>query len=397
MARRTLPADASIGDRLKQLRTDRGLTQDGLAKLADLSRDIIAKLEQGQRASARLTTMVKIANALDVDLSELTGRRERMGGDRDGGRVLALRDAILSHTYLPGLDDVQDGEPTAAYVIERAVDTAWRRYWAGEFGPLLAAAPDLIGEARLAHAAHGAVAVRPLAMAYDLGANLLVQFGRNDLAALASERAIRVAHGGDDQNLWATMFVTYSWNLLHQGRMPEAETVAAQAAQRIEPSFSAPARDVAAWANLVVTALAPAAAEGRDVTDYIALATAAGERLGQRVPVFHTSFGPASAAMQATHAYAVRGEPAKAVKASRRLHPGDLSGISHGRHLLDVALAHSDAIQYRTAVERLLEARAQSAVWFRHQPDARSLVMRIRSAETRASPAIRSLAKTLAI
>src|SRR4051794_2060748 len=95
----------TIGDRLKSIREDHALTQEELAVRAGLSRDIIAKLEQNRRLTARLTTLVKLANALDVDLSHLTDRRDRMGGERDGGSVLALRDALLSPAFLPDLDD----------------------------------------------------------------------------------------------------------------------------------------------------------------------------------------------------------------------------------------------------------------------------------------------------
>ncbi|MFC5824968.1 helix-turn-helix domain-containing protein [Nonomuraea insulae] len=390
--------DAStIGERLRAARTARGMKQEELAEAADLSRDLIAKLEQGVRKSARLTSLIKLANALDVELSALVGKRDRLGTDRDGGSVLALRDAILSPSFLPDLDDGYDGEPTPVEELQAAVDAAWHAYWAGEFGPLLARIPGLVAESRLAHSAFGVPAVRVLAQSYDLGANLLVQLGRNDLAAIASERAIVTAHGGNDELLWATMHGTYSWLLLHQARLAEAERVAGEIAARIEPSFSSPPPHLAAWGNLLVTALAPAAAAGRDVSEYISMASAAGERLGERVPVFHTSFGPASAAMQAVHAYTVRREPGKALKAAGRLRPGDLQGISQGAHLLDVAQAHVDARHYKTAAERLLEARSQSAVWFRHQVLARDLVEGIREEDARPSPAVRSLAHSLSI
>jgi hypothetical protein len=101
--------------------------------------------------------------------------------------------------------------------------------------------------------------------------------------------------------------------------------------------------------------------------------------------------------MQATHAYTVLREPAHALEAARRIRPGDLRGISRGRHLLDVAQAHTDARHRRAAIERLQEARDLSPVWFRHQGVARSLVRDIREEETRPSPAIRSLAKSLAV
>lgn len=45
-----------IGERLRKLRTMRGMSQDELAERAGLSRDLIAKLEQGRRSSTRLTS-----------------------------------------------------------------------------------------------------------------------------------------------------------------------------------------------------------------------------------------------------------------------------------------------------------------------------------------------------
>jgi transcriptional regulator with XRE-family HTH domain len=49
---------ATIGERLRQLRSERGLTQEGLADLASVSVDLVKKLEQGRRESARLRPCV---------------------------------------------------------------------------------------------------------------------------------------------------------------------------------------------------------------------------------------------------------------------------------------------------------------------------------------------------
>ncbi|MEV7804953.1 helix-turn-helix transcriptional regulator [Microbispora sp. NPDC088329] len=387
----------TIGARLRAARKDRDLTQEKLAERAGLSRDLVAKLEQGRRQSTRLTSLMALANALDIELSQLTDKRDRMGSDRDGASVLALRDALLSPHHLPAIDDGHDGEPTPVPAIRDAVDAACRAYWQGEFPALIAQLPDLIAEARLTHQAHGATAVYPLAMAYDLAASIMVHLGRDDLAAIGAERAITAAHAGDDELLWATLHGTYAWVLLHQARTREAEELAARMAARIEPTFSAPTAHVAAYGNLLMTALAPAAAAGRDVADYVSLATAAAGRLGRRTAIYNSAFGPATVAMQETHAYTVLREPARALEASRRIRPGDLNGISHGRHLLDVAQSHLDARQRRAATERLIEARSRSVVWFRHQALARELVERVREEETRPSAAVRSLVRTLSL
>ncbi|MCW2900423.1 MAG: family transcriptional regulator [Streptosporangiaceae bacterium] len=388
---------STIGARLKAIRRERNMTQEGLAAAADVSRDVIAKLEQGRRQWARAETLMKLANALDVDLSDFTGKRDRIGSDRDGGRVLALRNALISPTMLPDIDDQSGAEPVSVEDLHRSVAAAVATYWRGDFGALLATLPGLITDARRTHASAGTSATQSLALAYDLGANLMVHLGRDDLAAIGAERAIITAHGGDDELLWATLHATYSWVMLHQARLEEAEQLAANMAARVEPSFSGDARRVAVWGNLLMTALAPAAAAKRDIAEYISLAGAGAERLGRRVNIYHTAFGPASVAMQATHAHATMGKPDRALESARKLHPGDLKGISQGAHLLDVAQAHVDAKHRRAAVERLQEARDVSPVWFRHQGIARSLVRDIREEETRPSPAIRSLAQTLAL
>lgn len=388
---------STIGAHLRAIRRERNMTQEELAVAADVSRDLIAKLEQGRRESARVTTLMKLANALDVDLSDLTGTRDRIGADRDGGRVLALRNALLSPALLPDVDLEDDDRLTPLETLERLISAAADLYWRGDFGALLARLPGLITEARRTHADIGATAVRPLALAYDLGASLMVHLGRDDLAAIGAERAIVTAHGGNDELLWATLHATYVWVLLHQARLAEAEQLAASMAARVEPTFSADIQRIAAWGNLLMSALAPAAAAKRDVAEYISLASAGAERLGRRVSLYQTSFGPATVAMQATHAYTVLREPGRALEAAQRVRSGDLTGISYGRHLLDVAQAHADAKHRRTSVERLQEARSMSPVWFRHQGVARSLVREIRETETRPSPAIRSLAKALAI
>ncbi|WP_248961996.1 hypothetical protein [Sphaerisporangium perillae] len=158
-------------------------------------------------------------DALDAELSALIGKRDRMGAERAGGGVLALRDALLSPSYLPDLDDGHGGEPTRLEDIAAAVDSACARYWRGDFPWLVAHLLGLIAEARLTHSAVGESALYPLVMAYDLAASLMVHLGRDDLAAIGAERAITTAHGGNDELLWATLHGTYAWVLLHQGRM----------------------------------------------------------------------------------------------------------------------------------------------------------------------------------
>ncbi len=62
-----------IGDRLRELRDERFLSQRELAKASDLSPTTIFKLEANQ-VEPHPRTIRKLAQALDIDPSKLVGR-----------------------------------------------------------------------------------------------------------------------------------------------------------------------------------------------------------------------------------------------------------------------------------------------------------------------------------
>ncbi|WP_131739365.1 helix-turn-helix domain-containing protein [Actinomadura roseirufa] len=395
-----MPDASTIGLTLKRIRKERGLSQEALAEKAGLSKDTVAKLEQGRRRGERTTTLMRLANALDVDLGELTGRRERVGG-REGASVLAVRDVILAPSLLPGvggLDAADSGEPTALPDLESAVARGWRMYWEGDLTALTAAVPGLVAEARLTQRSIGARAAVPLSRAYQLAACLLNHLGKPDLAALAAERAIAAAHQGDDELQHATVQGTYAWALHRQARLGEAERVAAKAASSIEPSFSGSPVHLAVWGGLLLNALAPRVAAGNDPEEYLSPARAAAAAIGdRRVAHFDAWFSIDIVHMQSVYAWATLREPGRALDVARGVRLSGLQGIARGRHLLDVAQAHVDARQPQAAEARLADAHATAPQWFRHQALAESLVGEVREATTRPSPRIRALARAVGI
>ncbi len=61
----------NIGQKIKNIRKERGLSQEQLAKLCGLNRNSIYNYENGRR-SPKSEDLIKIANALDISLNELT-------------------------------------------------------------------------------------------------------------------------------------------------------------------------------------------------------------------------------------------------------------------------------------------------------------------------------------
>jgi transcriptional regulator with XRE-family HTH domain len=385
-----------IGERLKRLRGERGLTQEELAERAGVSSVLVSKLEQGARQSARLTSLTRLAQALDVPLSLLLDRRPRLDRTPDATSLLAVRNALLSPSSLPGIDAAGDGGDVIPLAeLEAVVGAAWEHYWAGRLGQLAAMLPGLIGDARMTSRAAGSEAAGPLAQAYQLAACLNVHMGADDLAAIGAERGIGAAAQGSDELQWAILQGTYSWVLLAQGRLEESERHAVRVAERIEPSLStASPEHLTTWGVLLLTALAPAAAAGREAEagEYISLARAGAARLDIDRYGYQTTFGPTHVAMQATHAQTVLGHPRRALDAAQHVRREDLRPIAWGRHLLDVAQAQFDSRQDETAVDTLHAAHGTSAEWFRHQGVARSIVAQLIERRRRLTPALRALA-----
>lgn len=59
-----------FGARVRDLRKDAGLSQEKFAELAQLHRTYISGVERGER-NASLSSISRIANALNISLSEL--------------------------------------------------------------------------------------------------------------------------------------------------------------------------------------------------------------------------------------------------------------------------------------------------------------------------------------
>ena len=60
----------TLGERIRRLREDRGLTQQRLADLADLAQSAIARIEAGNREPL-ITSIQRIARALGVSVNDI--------------------------------------------------------------------------------------------------------------------------------------------------------------------------------------------------------------------------------------------------------------------------------------------------------------------------------------
>lgn len=60
--------------KIRQLRENKGLSQEKLARLADVSNNTIVNIESGKQTNPTIETVSKIAKALDVTIEELLSK-----------------------------------------------------------------------------------------------------------------------------------------------------------------------------------------------------------------------------------------------------------------------------------------------------------------------------------
>ncbi|MGP2436681.1 helix-turn-helix domain-containing protein [Streptomyces sp. JW3] len=403
-----LQEEPGIGDRIARLRMRRKLTQEGLAERARLSVDIVRKLEQGVRQTARLATINALARALDVEPSTLLGQPAtfEVRGEAEPPSVLALRQAVSPVSDLFDLDGEEpeaEDPPTIARLRAslRSTERIRREGRIGEIGSLL---PQLIEDAKAAARYHSgadaAAAHSVLAEAYQVAATTLTALGKEDAAFTALERSMAAARKGDDPHLESVGCSSLAWVLTKQGRLTDAERVALSAAERVEPGFRSPPLELALWGILLLRAATAAVRlERRDtVRDLLSMATAAAARIGTDRLDYATPFGPANAGVAEVNFLVELGDTAEALRAARTVTGlASLPPTWRARFHVDLALAHADLGRDDGALQALLAAERAAPEWLRYHSTSRRLVTDLRNRERRRTSPVLELAERLNI
>ena len=63
----------NLANNIKRLREAKGLSQEKLARLADVANNTLIKMESGENQNPTLVTLKKIAKAFDVSVDDLIG------------------------------------------------------------------------------------------------------------------------------------------------------------------------------------------------------------------------------------------------------------------------------------------------------------------------------------
>jgi transcriptional regulator with XRE-family HTH domain len=378
-----LRQEMSVGDRLKIAREYVDITQEQLAERAGINVDTVRKLEQGQRQSARISTVNALAEALGIDTTALLlGVPDEE--ERENTQLAAIRRALVpADDFLPPVDDSGEDTPPDLEALRRSIGDAWTAYHGGDFTTLDVTVPRLLDEARIAarEQTNGTVATAQamVAKVSQLGAHVLVQNRMEDYGLLGLDRAQAAARSTDSPLMSAMVNNSVSWIFLRTGRLADSERVAVTTADEIEPGFrSSPPEHVAVYGGLLLSAMTAAArAEQYGMArELLKVARAAAERLeDDSTDRWTTVFGPTSVAMQAVSVEAAAGEWGTALTLARRVPmTAEIPDSWKVRFLLDVAHAQTETYRDAEAVETLRSLRQMAPGWLRRHGLAKAVV-----------------------
>lgn len=397
-----------LGDRLARLRRLASLTQEGLAERSGVSADVIRKLEQKRKHSARLPTLHALSRGLGVELTALLGDPPGVPstGDADPPQLVAVRRAIMPPLF------ARPPEPTGAErltvpLLRREIADGWTLYHDAEFGRLMDVLPGIINDARFT-AAVGSTDERAsgqaaLGKALQLAGHLAIRLGKTDLALSALERAMNAAADSSDPLLPAMISNSVAWNYQRQNRLGDAEHLAVYAADSVEREHGKGAEGLRVWGGLIMSAATSAARSGDYDTANEMMTTAenATKRLatlpppadGKMVSVFsRSSVRIERVRLAVQHA---RPEEALALAKGMRL-SADTPPSWRTWLLLDVARAHADLGNAEGAVKQLEKLRRIAPAWMRHHTLAVAIVSDLWASPNH-PPGLRRLAEFLGV
>jgi transcriptional regulator with XRE-family HTH domain len=377
--------ETHLGDRIAKLRRMAGLTQEQAADRSGVSVDVIRKLEQHRKHSARLPTLHALAKGLGTEVTALLGDPPAVAanGAPEPPELVELRRAVM-----PSLVPKPPGDlgSLSIGVVRAEIADAWSLYHSADFAQLLTLLPEIVREARLLSAVGNpeqkAAGSTALGKALQLAGHLAIRLGKTDLALSALERAAMAADASGDDLLTPMVYNSVAWAYQRQNRLDDAGELAVTAADQVEAGKLDSAARVRVWGGLVMSGATSAARMGNydEARDMMATAEEGAGRLAVLPPPegdarMLSVFSPSSVRIERVRLAVQHERPEEALKLAKgtRL-SGDIPPSWRTWLLLDVARAYADTGDAENAVRTLEALRRVAPQWIKHHTLAVAIV-----------------------
>ncbi|MBB4914218.1 helix-turn-helix domain-containing protein [Streptosporangium saharense] len=388
----------ALGRRIAQERRRRGLSQPELAKMIDRSVAWISQVERGVRKVDRMSVLEKVAEVLDVPLSELAAEAPVVAAvneeipDATSLRLLlsgthALR-AMLHPVSAPPAEEIRPQ-------VERAWELTHESRYTELTRLLHELVPTLETAVRSAQEGRAAEFFELLAATYQACSAALAKLGEPEAAWIAADRAIVAAERTGDPLLVAAGAFRLGFVFMGARHLDQVEETARTASHALWPLVEAGRPEaMSLWGALTLQRAVAASLVNDADTAYRHLdrAREIAERVGEGRNDHNTEFGPANVALHEVSVAVELGDAGHALRAGSKVDVSVLSGERRTRLHIELARAHAQRRQIDEAVSALLAAEAITPEQIRGHRTVRRLVSDLLTMQDPPSPNLRALA-----
>lgn len=369
-------SEERVGRRIARKRLARGLTQQGLADVAHVSKSLVQQVELGKRA-ATPPFVAAVASALQVDPAELYGQPYR-GATARTDRVHASIDEMrrsLVCIDIPDLDVPPRTLPKLAAEVARLrkLSQAARHVQVGVRIPAvlteLSAHAQESGDPRAWTLLNNALAIA-VALARRLG--------YNDLASFAIEQAAAAATRSDDPNLPRLAQLSRALLMMTIGAWEPGMRLVEQAAVGIDHDTDE-ARAVSGALHLRSAILSARAKRPGDAWEHHGLAAEVARELPSRAPDFYgLQFNSPNVAIHGVAVAVELEDFDEAIRLDSDLRiPATMPAERRAHHEIDMGRALVSVGRWDRALQRLSHAERVAPQMTRFHPMARESVGRL--------------------
>ncbi|SHI23348.1 helix-turn-helix domain-containing protein [Streptomyces sp. 3214.6] len=403
----------TLGQRIKELRRDAGMSQSDLAAAMGRSESWVSQVERGVQPVERLSVLQALADALNVPVREVRPdaapteqtqpEEPRRSNDLEGLRV-----ALTGHPALGSLFAQPPAAPIPSLAdFRQRVEEAWTLAHSSSYAALSEHLSGLLPsiEAAVRHAPAGdrTELHSLLAKAYQVAAASFARQDQGDAAWVAADRALQAAElAGQPLEVVASLF-RMAHAFMRQQHMEQAEQAAQSAAAVMAPRAQAPTcppEELSLFGamNLVLAVINAKEGNRGRTHEHIERARGIAARLGEDRNDFDTEFGPTNVEIHAVSTAVELGDAGLALEVAQQVDASSLSPERQSRFLLDVARAHAQRRHVGEATAALLEAESWAPEQIHDHHLAREVIRDlVQLSEPRVPDALRNLAERSAV
>lgn len=370
MARRTVPTDPSVGERIQARRKLRGWSVRHAASRAGIAHSTWSRIEKGELRSDRYM-IADLAAALECSITDLTGQpfapadRHLEAAQIHGERVWR---AMMAHplTEPPGMPAATIGALERESTLVR--DLYARCDYAGVLGRLTGLIP-LVHAAALSHDARAALEL--MVPVYGCAMGALLNIGYPAQAWLAAERCAEAAQHLDDAVALAVATTNRARVSSYSGAYGPAHSACDRADDQLQHHLAAPhALELSGFLHLARAHHSAGVHDLPTAEAHLHEAAAIAERTGE-TDAWDLIFGPRNVALWKIALQLDTGRSGEALETARGVHVAGLPAVRQVYFYIDVSRGLTDVGKHDEAVRMLLAAEHVGAQHARSSTAAR--------------------------